>query len=136
MRGRNHGRRNRTLVVPKKDDRHRAVSAGLSLACAVALGLLLASAARAATVTIINGDGPGEGFNDSTPVVPVGGNSGTTLGQQRLIAMQFAGDLWGTLVGSDVPITGSVTCDSLGGNQFGAPLGAAGPEDVYRAAAV
>jgi cysteine-rich repeat protein len=110
----------------------RAMQAGLSLACAAALGLLLAGAARAATVTVISGDGPSEGFNDPTPAVPVGGNAGTTLGQQRLIAMQFAADLWATLVGSDVPITVSVSFDSLGGNQFGAPLGAAGPEEVFR----
>jgi cysteine-rich repeat protein len=132
MSGRDERGRKQALALSRGDDPHRAVRAGLSLACALALGLLLASAARAATVTIINGDGPGEGFNDPTAAIPVGGNSGTTLGEQRLIAMQFAGDLWGTLVGSDVPITVSVTFDSLGGDQFGAPLGAAGPEEVFR----
>ena len=38
---------------------------------------------------------PGEGFNDPTPAAPVGGNTGTTLGQQRLIAFQHAADIWG-----------------------------------------
>ncbi len=47
-----------------------------------------ASAVRAAAeFTILNNDGPGEGLNDLTPVAPVGGNSGTTLGQQRMIAL-------------------------------------------------
>ena len=40
-----------------------------------ALGLLLAAsagfAAAAATISIVNADGPGEGFNDPTPVAPV-----------------------------------------------------------------
>jgi hypothetical protein len=35
-------------------------------------------------------DDAGEGFNDPTPVAPVGGNSGTTLGEQRRIAFDYA----------------------------------------------
>ena len=35
-------------------------------------------------ITIVNVNLPGEGFNDPTPTLPVGGNTGTTLGQQRL----------------------------------------------------
>jgi hypothetical protein len=34
----------------------------------------------AATIVIVNNDGAGEGFNDPTPVAPVGGNPGVTLG--------------------------------------------------------
>ena len=66
----------------------------------VAAALLLltvawASNARAAaTVLIVNGNAPGVGFNDPTPVAPVGGNSGTTLGAQRLIAFQAAAQQW------------------------------------------
>lgn len=48
----------------------------------------------AATFTIVNNDGAGEGFNDPTVAVPVGGNPGVTVGQQRLNAFQFAADLW------------------------------------------
>ncbi len=40
----------------------------------------------AATIVINNVNGAGVGFNDPTAVAPVGGNTGTTLGQQRLIA--------------------------------------------------
>src|SRR2546422_4244468 len=36
--------------------------------------LFVAAVTRAATITIVNLDGPGEGFNDPTPVAPVGGN--------------------------------------------------------------
>ncbi|HTV00362.1 MAG TPA: hypothetical protein VMF13_07505, partial [Luteitalea sp.] len=39
------------------------------------------SAQAAVTIYIVNFDGPSEGFNDPTPVAPVGGNPGTTLGQ-------------------------------------------------------
>ena len=49
------------------------------------LGLLVlligmpATLHAAAIINIVNMDGPGEGFNDPTPTVPVGGNSGTPL---------------------------------------------------------
>jgi len=84
-----------------------------------ACGLLLllfgvATTARAnAVLTVVNGDGPGEGFNDPTVVAPIGGNKGTTRGAQRLIAFQHAADLWGTLLDSDVPIVINATFDTL-----------------------
>src|SRR5262249_37091183 len=53
----------------------RGLAAGFVLAA-------LASAPARATITIVNMDGPNEGFNDPTPAAPVGGNSGTTVGQQ------------------------------------------------------
>src|SRR5262245_50033932 len=54
------------------------------------LGVVLAPAVEAAVIRVLNKDNPGEGFNDPTPVAPVGGNTGTTLGQQRLLAFQHA----------------------------------------------
>ena len=59
------------------------------------------SAFAGATIQIINLDGAGEGFNDPTPAAPVGGNAGTTLGQQRLIAFQHAADIWGATLDSN-----------------------------------
>ena len=55
---------------------------------AASLGAFAAAPAAqaAATLVIVNGNAPGVGFNDPTPVAPVGGNPGTTLGQQRLNA--------------------------------------------------
>ena len=44
-----------------------------------------AAARGAAQITIVNTDGPNEGFNDPTAATPVGGNTGTTDGQQRLM---------------------------------------------------
>src|SRR5664279_3678165 len=72
--------------------------------------LLLASlAARplfaAANIVIVNTiDPPGIGLNDPTVVAPVGGNEGTTLGQQRLIVFQQAASIWGGLLASTVTI--------------------------------
>lgn len=43
-----------------------------------------------ATIFVVNVDGPGEGFNDPAPAAPVGGNPGTTKGQQRLNAFNYA----------------------------------------------
>src|SRR5687768_16714480 len=67
-------------------------------------GLLWGTSATAAQIEIINLDGPNEGFNDPTPAAPLGGNAGTTLGEQRLIAYRRALDLWGSVLKSDVPI--------------------------------
>jgi hypothetical protein len=62
------------------------------------------AAHSAATMVIVNGDAPGVGLNDPTPVAPVGGNSGTTLGEQRMNALQHAADIWGSHLTSVVPI--------------------------------
>ena len=45
-----------------------------------------AVSAGPAQFVIVNINAPGVGFNDPTPAAPVGGNTGTTLGEQRLIA--------------------------------------------------
>lgn len=97
----------------------------LSLASA-SLALLVAAPAGAATLTIVNGDGPGEGFNDPTPVAPVGGNPGTTLGEQRLLAFQFAADIWGGLLDSPVEIQVRAFFNPLTCTPTSATLGSAG----------
>ena len=66
--------------------------------------LLLPALLPAATLTIVNANAANTGFNDPTPATPVGGNTGTTLGAQRLIAFQYAADLWGALLTSSVEI--------------------------------
>jgi len=68
------------------------------------LMLAVASVSNATVITILNNDGPGEGFNDLTPVAPVGGNNATTLGQQRLNVFQKAADIWSAMLNSSVPI--------------------------------
>ena len=77
----------------------------LAACVAAALALVINPAAHAqAKITLINLDEAGVGLNDATPAAPVGGNPGTTLGQQRLIAYQYAMDLWGALLSSDTEI--------------------------------
>jgi hypothetical protein len=67
------------------------VAAALGFA-GLALGGRLAGAA---TVTIRNTDAPGWGLGDPTAVIPVGGNLGTTVGDQRMNVFMRAGQLWG-----------------------------------------
>jgi hypothetical protein len=91
----------------------------LALAGAVLLAMP-APVAASAHITVVNADGPNEGFNDPTPATPVGGNPGTTKGQQRLIAFQFAADVWGASLDSNIDIQIQASFDPLGANVLGA----------------
>ena len=92
-----------------------------------AVSLVAPALSGAATFTNINLDGSGEGLNDTSPRLPVGGNSGTTLGQQRLIAVQHAEATWGALLGSAVDIRVQVAFNPLTCGGGSAALGSAGP---------
>lgn len=98
-------------------------------ACLVATAMVAvpATALAGAKVTIINANAAGVGFNDPTPAAPVGGNTGTTLGEQRLIAFQFAADRWGAMLDSNVPIVVNAQFLTLGANV----LGAAGAWSIF-----
>jgi len=85
-----------------------------------------ATALANAQIIIINADGPDEGFNDPTPLAPVGGNPGTTIGAQRLAAFQFAADRWGEILDSAVPIHINANFDPLTCTATSAVLGSAG----------
>ena len=80
-----------------------------------------------AVITIVNGNQPNVGFNDPTAATPVGGNPGTTVGQQRLNAFQHAADIWGSLIDSPVEIKIRATFEHLDCDAQTATLGAAGP---------
>jgi hypothetical protein len=96
--------------------------------------LLLVGAPRAdaATFIINNVDGSGEGFNDPTAVAPVGGNPGTTLGQQRLNVFERTAEIWGSVIDSDVPIRIQAAFNPLTCNSSSAVLGSAGTIQVIR----
>ena len=96
------------------------------------LCLFFAAAAGAATITIVNLDGPNEGFNDPTPVAPVGGNTGTTIGEQRLIVFQHAAGIWGSLLPSAVEIRVDARFNPQSCDASSAVLGSAGPVSVVR----
>src|ERR1035441_4387744 len=103
--------------------------AGIALAACLAL---TPSLLRAATVTIINSDPAGVGFNDPTPVAPIGGNTGTTLGQQRMIAFQTAANKWGATLASNVPVRVSAVWLILTCTANSAVLGSAGSTETFR----
>ncbi|HWS89785.1 MAG TPA: PA domain-containing protein, partial [Pyrinomonadaceae bacterium] len=89
-------------------------------------------ARAAATIFIHNTDPAGSGFNDPTPAAPVGGNTGTTVGQQRLNAFQFAANLWGATLRSDVPIVIRASWVALPCDANGGTLAQAGSVGMFR----
>jgi hypothetical protein len=101
-------------------------------ALVLAIGSLLSTAAfAAATITIVNNDPAGVGFNDVTIVSPVGGNAGTTLGQQRLNAFQAAANKWGATLSSAVTIRIKSQWTALTCTATSAVLGSAGAIQAF-----
>lgn len=100
----------------------------------VVCAALLVSAfgvAGAATLTIVNNDGAGEGFNDPTVVAPIGGNPGTTLGQQRLNVFAQAASIWGSILPSPVTILVRSQFNPQTCTATSATLGSAGPRSIH-----
>ena len=89
-------------------------------------------AAEAATVVVVNADGAGEGFNDPTAAAPVGGNTGTTVGAQRLIAFTHAANIWASRLASTVPIRVRGQFNPLSCSTNSGTLGQAGPTNFFR----
>ena len=90
-----------------------------------------ALASAGATIVIQNVNAAGVGFNDPTPAVPVGGNPGLTLGDQRLNAFAYAASLWGARVNSAVPIVIRAQFTALACTATAAVLGSAGAITVH-----
>jgi hypothetical protein len=103
---------------------------GRMLGATLLLAGLAQTASASATITILNVDGPNEGFNDATPAAPVGGNPGTTIGQQRLNVFQQAANIWGSILTSSVTIVIQAQFNALSCNATSAVLGQAGPRFV------
>lgn len=100
------------------------------LAAAIALAFF-SSAASAADLVLVNVDPVGSGLNDTTAATAVGGNPGTTVGEQRRIAYQYAADLWGAVLTSTVPIRVQASFAALSCNANAATLGSAGSASSY-----
>ncbi|MBQ5949518.1 PA domain-containing protein [Massilia sp. ST3] len=98
---------------------------------ALLFNLFALAGAQAATITIVNLNAPGVGFNDPAPAAPVGGNMGTTLGQQRLIAFQRAAEIWGATLSSTVPIRVGAAFIPLSCTANSAVLGSAGAWEIW-----
>jgi hypothetical protein len=99
----------------------------LPVALAATILAVAPAAAAAADIQIVIADGPGVGFNDPTPVAPVGGNPGTTLGQQRRNAFLYAAGIWGNTLTSSQPILILAAFQPLACTATSAALGGAAP---------
>jgi hypothetical protein len=99
------------------------------------LATVLASAfavqASAGDVVPVNFDAAGVGLNDVTPKAPQGGNPGTTLGEQRVIAYQFAANLWGSVLRNDTPVYVGASFAPLACTATSGVLGSAGAVSVF-----
>jgi hypothetical protein len=103
-----------------------------SLLFALAMGMLCSSSVFAANIIIQNADAAGVGFNDTTPASTVGGNTGTTLGQQRLNAFNYAASIWGATIPGNMTITVSAKWSALECTSNSAVLGSAGTVSLIR----
>ena len=100
---------------------------------ALAVAALGAQAAPSgARLVIVNGDPAGVGFNDSTPAAPVGGNPGTTLGEQRLYLYEYIARKWGKELPAGPDIKVQATWEALTCTSTSAVLGSAGALSVWR----
>jgi hypothetical protein len=102
------------------------------IALVVCLGEAVSPAYAAATILIINNDPANVGFNDPAAVAPVGGNPGTTLGQQRLNAFQAAANIWGAKLTSVPVVRVQASWVPLSCTATGAVLGSAGATEIFR----
>jgi hypothetical protein len=103
----------------------------LAMTASIILGMS-ASALGSATINIQNNDPAGVGFNDPTAVTPVGGNNGTTLGQQRFNAVQFAANIWGATLTSTTTINIRAQWTALPCTANQAALASAGTISIFR----
>ena len=97
------------------------------LITAAAIAGAPAAASAQATIQIVNADFPNVGFNDPTPAAPIGGNTGTTVGQQRLIAFRHAANIWGQTLTSPITIRILAFFDALACTATSGTLGGAAP---------
>lgn len=104
----------------------------VGLVAAACIGAAFAPSSEAANIVIVNVDGAGEGFNDPTPVAPVGGNPDSTIGGQRLYVFQYAANIWGSILPSNVTIRVRAQFNPQSCTATSGVLGSAGPVNVWR----
>mgnify|MGYP001035415239 CR=1 FL=1 len=115
-----------------ENNRKRAVFSIFSSIFMAASMAMYASTVGATTLEVTNLNNPGIGFNENTAAVPVGGNTGTTIGAQRLIAFQHAANIWGSYLYSATPIRIGAQFTPLTCSAYSGVLGSAGPTSVYK----
>jgi hypothetical protein len=103
----------------------------MTFACAfVGLAGLAPASAFARAIVLIQIE-EGDALSDKTPVAPLGGNTGTTLGEQRKLALDYAASVWAERLDSDVPITVGVTFAPLPCSGAASVLGAAATTGLF-----
>jgi hypothetical protein len=90
--------------------------------------LLACGVSQAATITLV----PGAGFDDATVVAPEGGNTGTTLGQQRTILFNAAAAIWGSKLESSQTIKIEASFTNLDCDATSGVLGSAGASNFFQ----
>jgi hypothetical protein len=93
--------------------------------------LLAAMPASAANLVVVVTDPAGQGFNDPTPATPVGGNMGTTVGDQRLNVFKEAARIWSGILPSNVDIKINSSFQALSCDATTAVLGSAGTTSSF-----
>jgi len=83
------------------------------------------------TINIVDPD-PSNGFSDPTPATPVGGNNGTTVGEQRLNAYKHVVGIWDSYLDINTQIVVQATFFSLSCDATSGVLGSAGALNVFR----
>ena len=104
-----------------------------SIVCALMMLVPVTEVSAQTVITLANLDSAGEGFNsNSAKLLNQTGNTGTTLGQQRLKAFQAAADYWEDNIVSSRIIRVGINMDPQTCDAGSAVLGSAGPESVFR----
>jgi hypothetical protein len=113
------------IITSKKNNRTSIVVLLLAL-----VGMPIS--VMATTITLNNSDDANEGLNDPTPSLPVGGNIGNTVGQQRVIVFEYAAALVASVINSAVPIRIEAKFDPLTCDATSGILGLAGPNGFHQ----
>ena len=98
----------------------------------VCFNIAILTNSNSATITIVNGDGPGEGLNDTSPFAGAPGNNATTVGQARINSFLYAAQILGAELESSVVIQVRARFDSQFCSSTSATLGSAGALTVHR----
>jgi hypothetical protein len=94
------------------------------------LSLTATYAFAGADIIIVNVNAPGVGFNDPTAAAPIGGNPGTTRGQQALNVFTRAAQIWGQSLDSGVQIRVEASFEPRTCTTTSAVLGSAGTKQA------
>jgi hypothetical protein len=95
------------------------------------LGLWSSPKVGAVEAVLVNLDGAGKGLNDVAVAAPVGGNPGTTVGEQRQIVYRFALDMFAALLHGAEPLRVRASFAPLQCDAANTVLGSAAPIANY-----